>query len=164
MDDSGAACASDRRELADPVQQRVHQGTPGVTWCRVNDHPGRLVDDEKPLVLKQHVHRNVLRLGDRWFRWWHLDHDRLASFRNVALLRHAIGNANAARFDQKRSMRAREGELLGKIAVEPLPGRLIDLDVIDYESVRPLSSLYSCHGRDAGPPPRARPGAAPRRS
>jgi hypothetical protein len=44
------------------MQQRIHQRAVPVAAARMDDQPGRLVDDQQRLVLEDDVERDVFRL------------------------------------------------------------------------------------------------------
>ena len=59
MDDPGTRYFS---QLGAVVQERVLQGASGIAGARMDDQPGRLVDDDDGLVLVQHLQTDGLRL------------------------------------------------------------------------------------------------------
>ncbi len=65
VDDPGPQHAADAGEVADAVQQGVHQGSAGGAGTGMDDEPGRLVDHEQVRVLVDDVERDGLRL---WLR------------------------------------------------------------------------------------------------
>ena len=58
MDDAGARHAGERRRV---MQQGVGEGAVPVAGARVDDHPGRLVDDDDGLVLVHDLEPDRLR-------------------------------------------------------------------------------------------------------
>ena len=71
MDDSGPLFTADAAQVADVVEQRVHQRAAGMAGRRMHDHSGRLVDDHEIAILVDDPERKVLGL--------HRRHDRLGA-------------------------------------------------------------------------------------
>jgi hypothetical protein len=60
MDDAGAHLAADAAEVVDVMQQRVHQRAVGISFRRVDDEAGWLVQHHDVGVFIQNRQRNVL--------------------------------------------------------------------------------------------------------
>lgn len=160
--DPGALNTAPAGQSSDTVEQRVHQRATRVTARRMDDHPGRFVDDQQPLVLVNHIYGDVL--GDRGRRSGRrgLDDDHVADLRHVALFGDAVSEPNVTFCDESRYVRAGKGELFGEVGIKSLFGSLLYPDPKRYAVARTFNPAHSIRGRAPDPPPRARPGGVPR--
>jgi len=62
VNDSGPLLAADSREGRAMAEQCVDQGVLPMTRARMNDEPGRFIDDNDIFVFEQNLERNRLRL------------------------------------------------------------------------------------------------------
>jgi hypothetical protein len=108
MDDAGPQHAADSGEIAAAVEQRVHERAAGMTGRRVDDEPGRLVDDDEILVLVQHRERDRLRLGGSGDRFGRLGVDALAGGDALCRACGAAADARAPLVDPAPRLRARD--------------------------------------------------------
>jgi hypothetical protein len=93
------------------VEQGVDQGPVAVAGGRVDDQPGRLVDDQQMLVLEDDRQRDVLRLVVRRLRLGDGERERLVAAdlgRRVAR-RACRRGGSARRLDQRLQPLARQG-------------------------------------------------------
>ena len=85
VDDAGPLDAADARQaVAAMVDQRVDQRAGPVAGARMDDQPGRLVDDDQVVVLVENVERDVLALRLGRLRLGQVDSDGFARFQLAA--------------------------------------------------------------------------------
>ncbi len=97
-----------RGPRAEPVQERVHHRRVRRAARRVDDHPGRLVEDDEVPVLVEDRQREVLRDRPGRLRRRHLDLERVPGAQPHRGLRRPARDARVARLDEPLHARARE--------------------------------------------------------
>ena len=104
-------------------EQRVDQGAVGVARRRVDDHAGRLDQDDQVLVLEQDLELRGLGLRARAARPWHVENEALARFDPAAgLVYQPFALVQVAFAHQGLQARARElRQPAGQEQVEPPP-------------------------------------------
>lgn len=93
VNDTGAAHTANAGEAVAAMGDKgVDQGAGPVTGSRMHDQPGRLVDYNDLIVLKNHIKRNVFAARDRILRFGNNDGDPFARFDPVVRLQylHAV--------------------------------------------------------------------------
>ena len=103
------------------VEQGVDQSAVEIARRGMDDHPGRLVDDEQMLVLEDDVERDVLRLVMRGLRLGDGDLDRLPATR----LHRGIAHQRALRPEHRARSRSAPSaaRATGSARRPPAPGR-----------------------------------------
>jgi hypothetical protein len=114
------------------VQKCIDESPTGMAGGRVHDHPGRFVHNEKPLILEDHIDRDLFRDREHRLGWRDDDHNDVAYLGNVALLGGLVGDADATRVNQRGDLGTGKRKLVCKIAVDPLTAGLIDFDPVGY--------------------------------
>src|SRR5437870_43558 len=106
MDDAGPLFAADAAQIADVMEERVDERAARVTGRRMDDHAGRLVDDDEIAILiddrqrkRFWSRRRVDRLGD-------VDRDFLSRPDRLVRFGGAPAHANVALFDEPLNLRA----------------------------------------------------------
>ena len=124
VDDPGPVGLLAARSLV--RQQAVDEGPGRMARRRMDDEPGRLVDDEQVLVLVGDPQRQLLRLERARRRVGHLDRQLLPALQPVALRTAAPVDLDPARGE--RALRGGTGAELGQSTqepVEPRPRRVV---------------------------------------
>ena len=105
--DARPQLAADAAQVVHLVEQRVDQRALRVAGGGMDDHAGRLVDDDEIRVLIDDVEVEVLGLRDRAARLGNVDGDRLAGVHD-AVGRHGVArNGDLAVFDETLNLRPR---------------------------------------------------------
>lgn len=124
--DARPELAADAAQILHVVKQRIHQRAGRVTRCRMNDHPGRFVDDDEVGILIQDVEGKGF--GDRPRRIGrrNVDRDDVAgSYMRVGLAGLAR-DEHPALLDQPLDLRARlVGKEASEEAIEPDVRRIL---------------------------------------
>jgi hypothetical protein len=91
----------------------------------VHHHAGRLVEHQQVLVLEEDVERDPFAhdLARDWIRDFHAN--TVAAFDAVRGFVGTVVDRDAARGNQCRGTRTRQGELVGDEEIEPLPYLLV---------------------------------------
>lgn len=99
VNDAGARFPSQRGELAEPVEQGVHEGSRAESRACMDGHSGWFVDGDHPLVFVENIQGDLFRSGVEGRRAGGFERDR---FRSAQGERRFYGGAiyqNAAAFD-----------------------------------------------------------------
>ena len=107
MHDPGPLLAADAAQIVDVVQQRVDQRAARMAGRRMDDHPGRLVDDDEVVVLVEDRQRQRFGLRHRVDRRRRIDDDLLAALHRLVRLGLAPADADVALLDQPLNLRPR---------------------------------------------------------
>lgn len=100
------------------TQEGVDEGSAPVAGCRVDDHAGRLVNDEQRLVLVDDRERDVLARDVPFLDRGNIHPHPLASLRPVARLFPAAIDGDVPVCDQRGGLRARKLRALGDKQIE----------------------------------------------
>ena len=106
------------RQVATPPQQGVDERSRPVAGGRVDDHPRRLVDNEKRIVLVDDLDRDVLAGDGSFFYRGYLHPHQLAGLGAVARLLAPAADRNMAEGDERRRLGPRKIGLLGNKEIE----------------------------------------------
>lgn len=129
VDDTGAWQLRGYRRV---MQQRVDQRAIRIAGCRMDDQPGRLVDDQDVVIFEPHDERNVLRLVGNGDLGLDLAADALAAEDRFARFDDATVEAQHAALDPLLDAGAgMVRQQLGQRLVETLAAELGWDDVID---------------------------------
>lgn len=122
MDDAGPRRSAAATERAEMMGQRTRQRPFPMALCRVNDHSGRLVDDDNRVILVENDERNVLRRGPFAWRGNLLDKHPAAGPQTQRRLAPGIIHAHMTRINRPPERGpAESGQLFGEKHVQPLP-------------------------------------------
>ena len=122
--DAGPLHAADARQARPAVgDQGVHQGAGRIAGGRMHHQASGLVDDDHVVVLVDDGERDRFSLRHRRLRWRHRDCDCLAGVDALAgIADRAPPDRDFAGEDQRLEAGARELQMRGEHAVEPLAG------------------------------------------
>jgi len=137
MDDARAEHAAHTGQPLDVVEERVHEGPPCVTRCRMHDETRGLVEDEEVPVLVQDGQWEILGLGDRRLGRWDGDLERLASLETERRAPGPSIDEDASRFEKRLDARPAELGQAGRNGlVEPVaPERGTDRDPMNHPAL-----------------------------
>jgi hypothetical protein len=143
VDDSRSLHSTNPGQVVAMMKQSVNECSARVSRSGMDNHPGRLVDDDQIFILVENIESNCLGLERR------LGEIRRRRVESVALpygltgSTGAIVDANAIGVDPAPSLRARDSRDLGERAVESLTGfGLADDEVEDCHGGANRGSLW----------------------
>jgi hypothetical protein len=121
VNDAGPRRAAPRAKRTEMMGQRACQCSFPVTLCRVNDHAGRLVDNNDRFVFMQYGKRDVLRRGSLARRFELLDDDAAPGSQSQRRFAWQIIDRNVAGVDRAAQRGPAERlEVTGQKYIEPL--------------------------------------------